>query len=497
MAFLNAVAELGDLENQSGFESYLTLPLDREGRVIRVFLDIANPDNSPLDVKGVLKVDLADFKIDPAMKNKYLFRQKVSNSANWGFSPLMRLGKLKASIEKNREAFKSQDGNWEKDKKSHFYKLKYNLLDTYEAEEIFSKGSVDRIMDGLEEKIEDILPDLDNKNSYIIIFGGIKYDGTFLYPGEIPAFVAYFQQKIERHVLGDKNQKKKRLEQEEDAKRCFLCGAQTTSASNINKVFKFATYDKLSIFPALDKNEGPFIAPICTPCLEKLSSGRDKIERNLSNKTILQGLDIWVVPEAVNVANKEEISKHLIYLLKAFEQKFDEKIEGLGEKAEERYFSRLAQEGEGLVFHFLFLEKNQSQELLHLMVEDVPPERLSLLEELWRQTVKKVIGGETKEERMSLDSALRSLFWVFNSLSGKGSKGDKEVFKGLILVIIGKMLQGERLPIRMLKEFVVSRIPYLIYEGNKGGEAVRTMLYSQCWVEYMYAVNKAIEEGTF
>ena len=47
-------------------------------------------------------------------------------------------------------------------------------------------------------------------------------------------------------------------------------------------------------------------------------------------------------------------------------------LESIGEKAEEKLFRQMAREGNDLVFHFLFWEKNKAMELVHLMVEDVP-----------------------------------------------------------------------------------------------------------------------------
>ena len=87
MGFLQAMWALGGVEGGKGLEPFLVLPLEREGRVVRVHLKVEDPRAAPLNVLGLEKVDLGDFQPEPEMKLKYLFRNRVGSAAPWGFSP--------------------------------------------------------------------------------------------------------------------------------------------------------------------------------------------------------------------------------------------------------------------------------------------------------------------------------------------------------------------------------------------------------------------------
>jgi len=149
----------------------------------------------------------------------------------------------------------------------------------------------------------------------------------------------------------------------------------------------------------------------------------------------------------------------------------------------------LAKTGQGLIFHFVFMQKNKSQEILHLMVEDVPPERLARLESTWQQVTREYAEWNKDTD---LDVALRSLHATLNAFAGK-SKSDKLVFREFALKVIGNMLQGEKLPVEMFKQLVIPRLPRLIYEGN-AQDAALSMRYAELWVEYMYCLNQEVNE---
>ena len=52
MGFLDAISQVGALEKKEGIEAYLKYPLEGEGRVIRVFLNVDNPNAEVLKVLG-------------------------------------------------------------------------------------------------------------------------------------------------------------------------------------------------------------------------------------------------------------------------------------------------------------------------------------------------------------------------------------------------------------------------------------------------------------
>lgn len=479
MGFLDAVERLGSLEQGDGIEPYLKFPFDKDGKVLKVHLDVLDPDAEVLDIQGVKKIELADH-IDTTtdMKLKYLYRQKVGANVTWGFSPIHFIGKPKKDTEKNKELLVGDDGNWVKNTKSHFNKIRNRLLQDYENEGTFIEGSVDKIMTDMEDKLEEILENWTSNEPHLIIFG-VDKNGDFLYPGEIPSFVNYFQKKLQQSLIGKKSIK--------TTCRCAICGKVNANMTTLSKVFKFATADKVSFLPGLDKNMGVGTFPICVDCFEKISAGRERIERRYSNSSVIPGLQMWIIPETVGGEDNEQF-KNLI-VTKMEQQMIGESLATLGGEREERFLSRLAKEGQGLIFHFLFLEKIKAQELVHLMVEDVPPERLAFLEARWIEAMTSVFGNIKRG--CTLDWAIKSLYFVLSKYAGQ-SKGDKIVMRDFTIRTLGKMLRGERLPIATFKSIIVSRAARLVYETPKWDDVNKNMLYAQVWVEFMQRINEGV-----
>jgi len=200
----------------------------------------------------------------------------------------------------------------------------------------------------------------------------------------------------------------------------------------------------------------------------------------------LNDILVWAIPEAVGEKSSDIFEKFLY----SWEEKLDRSdVAGLEENIEAKYFSRLARIGQGLIFHFVFWQQNNAQEIVHLMVEDVPPERLARLESVWQQ-VNKEYAGWAKDT--DLDAAIRSLHATLNAFAGK-SNSDKMVFRDFALQVIGSMLQGETLPVEMFKQLIVTRIPRLIFEGNTR-DAYLSMRFAELWVEYMYRLNQEVNK---
>ena len=481
MGFLQAMWALGGVEGGKGLEPFLVLPLEREGRVIRVHLKVEDPRVAPLNVLGLEKVDLGDFQPEPEMKQKYLFRKPVGSNVTWKFTPLHIMGKPKANREKVREALFGKGGDWHKEK-SHFNSIRNKLLLDYEVEGALVEGSVDRIMAELESKIEDVLSDLDHKQSHLILFG-VADKGAFLYPGEVPAFVDYFKAKLAASLQskGTKNKAKtKKAEQ-----RCAICGTKDSDFTSLNKVFKFSTDDKVNFIYGLDKERSETVFPICLSCLERTSGGRDRTERKLVNTTLLPGMRLWAIPEAVG-----EAEGIFLNLLSTLEHNLHEaELKTIAEKTEKRFFSQLARrENTGLVFHFVCWERNNAQELIHFMVEDVPPERLSFLEGRWGETIHDFYGEEKGKKLDSLDTAIRSLYKTLSRVAGK-SEAERKVSRDFALKIIAKMLQGERVPAETFKKLINARTGKLIFDSNSWLDANESIYFAHIWVEYMNRLN--------
>lgn len=496
MGFLQAVRALGDLEAEEGLDPYLKKPLEKEGRVIRVYLDILDPRAEVLIIRGVVRVDVAHFQSEPAMKRKYLFRERVGSAATWGFTPLHKLGRPKGNREKNREYLFGKTGDWRRDKDCHFFKIRNKLLLEYEATGTFATGSVDIIMTDLEKKIDMVLDDLDPKQSHIIVFGA-AYEGQFLYPGEIPAFAAYFQRKLEESLKGEGSHPKAKTRnsrvapiQQEEIQVCAICGQVASDFTGLKKVFKFATDDKVNFTPGLAKERAVTTFPICLTCLANMSGGREHTERKLTNTSLLPGMRLWAIPEAVG---GEAASNIFSGLLKNMEANLEnEHLQTPGEKSEERFFSHLARkDNAGLAFHFVCWERNNAQELVHVMVEDVPPERLAFLESRWNETMQTFFGGVTK--LLSLDTAVHSLYVTLSRLAGK-SEADKKVCRDFALKVITRMLQGETLPVATFKKMVNARTSKLIFDSDSWSGAQESILFAHALVEFMTRVNSRRED---
>lgn len=478
MGFLQAMAQMGQSEAREGLEAYLIRPMDRDGKEIRVWLKVKGDLMEPLDIEGVSRIDLADYSASGAVLTEYMYKKPAGSNTTWAFSPIHKAGKMKNDPDKSLEVLCPP--GWREDKATHFHKIRNRILMDYEKEGIFVPGSVDQIMDEMEEKIPMVLSDLDNQQSYIIIFG-IDQEGDFLYPGRVPAFETYFKQKLAQNLDGGQKSKKADSNQ---VKNCSLCNATMDSVFGLNKVFKFNTFDKVSVLTGLDKNEIIHNFPVCQSCFEEISAGRGKVDRVLNNSSVLPKINIWAIPEAIGGSDNRIFNR----FLRTWEKHLDAReIGGAGERTEGMYFSRLAQTGQGLIFHFVFWEQNNAQEIVHLMVEDVPPERLARLESTWQRVCKEQFGWQKDTD---LDFAIRSIYATLANFAGK-SKGDKMVFRDFTLEIIGAMLQGEVLPVDMFKRFIVPRLPRLVYE-NKPGDYRRSMYYAELWVEYMQALNREV-----
>ena len=478
LGFIQAIYDLGALDVGEGLDAYLKFPLEKGGRVIRVFLDLEDNNSDVLQVRGIKKVDLAELKSGVEMKRKYMYRDRVGSNVFWGFTPLYKLGKPKGSSDKNRVDWLGSGGDWAAEKDCHLFKIKHRVLQDYENTGVLSPGSVDVIMAELEKWMDFILENLQSKESHIVVFGAERA-GDFVYPGEMPAFVRYFKTKLDQSLAGNKDKKTE--------KNCAICRQSASGLVTLDTVFKFATMDKVNFLPGLDGKEKDHNFSLCPECLRKVSAGRERVERMLTVTDVIPGLRMWIIPEAVGAVSGTALRT----VVERLEQTLDEnKLKALDEGQEKRMFSSLVREGSGLVFHFLFWERNNAQELVHLMVEDVPPERLAFLEKTWKQVMRAVMGAEV-EKGLYLDWAMKSIYFVLSRFAGK-SDADKTVFRDFALKVIGKMLKREMLPLATFKKMLISRATRLVYENEHWDEVKRSLLYAQVWVEYMTYINREV-----
>lgn len=458
MGFINATYELGKLASSKMIDpefadigSYLQLPMpiiedeEKSGRVIRIWLNVTDNEAECLEVKNIEKIDISDYikttdqdKLNK-MKKNLIYREPTGAATPWKFSPIYKLGKGSTTSLSDLIGTKE---SWEKESKSRFYKLNKTVLSDYETCHFLSEGSASLIMAELEENVGR-LSELwsDKKRSYIMVFG-VNHNGNFLYPGEIPAFRAYFRIKLSESIGGT------------TPIICSLCHKISQTGVNLDKIFKFATFDKTSFLPGIKNGEGicEKVFPICDNCISMLSLGRDTLDRLFLDSRTIPGVNIYVVPELL-------FDQDLLHNTSSQTRDFIRN----GLKTTKRLFNILAKQENSLVYHFLFWEKNQAQERLHLMIEDVPPSRLKSLEKLWQETYKTFLWNQRKNPEpnfitstIDLDDALKTIFFTLISLSGKNDS-DKNVIRSQIISIIGKLLGGEKIDAHGIKQLMVSR----------------------------------------
>ncbi len=192
---------------------------------------------------------------------------------------------------------------------------------------------------------------------------------------------------------------------------------------NLNEIFNFATFDKKSFLPALDKTSNLKVFPICKDCFAMLSSGRERLDREFLDRKTLPGTLIWCIPEIIG--SDFNVNQNII-------NQFQNFIQENRTQSEKNIFDSLTEfMNESLIFHFVFWEKPKkkaAQELVHMMIEDVPPTRLRNL-------------GKDDNER--------------------------NVLKDIILKIIGKILNGEKVNVESIKLIFVQKFPQLLHSNKE------------------------------
>ena len=517
MGFPNAVCTLGARElSRSGENSlsdvisFTQMPADivenlgneeakkLPAQEIHVILDVANsPGRSSIEVLGIKEIELANFwagkEDDRAKKCRYLYRDPVSPASAWRYSPLYKLGR--GGVDGRRSLL--GDGNWREDKDSRFYKLYNGMLLAFEEKEVFSEGSADRLMEALVEKV-DRLAELwsDKKRSYLLIFGLPDADGHFLYPADSSVFLEYFRARLAETMAPQSVavQGKKGKKFNSSNVNCGICHKRTEALVNFDKVFAFATFDKKSFLPGLDSSDSSVskVFPICPDCYRLLSEGRNVIDEKFLDATSIYGLRIYTIPELI--MGRDNLSR-------VAQKTRDFLTQGL---QKENFLSqRVLECDDSLVYHFIFWEKNQAQERLLLMVEDVPPTRLRRLDALWKETVKttgllntRQQEEEASEEKATLWQAVNIIRKEMLELGGK-NEADVNVLRDWLLDLLGGLLKGEKVNVRRVKELVVSRLQGLCSNSEwvKNFSAISARRWNAI-VDFLYRANESLNRDT-
>ena len=455
MGFLQAVYSLGEMASEAFKDSphadimnFLQLPYpvteDQNEKVfaIRVWLEVDAPQAEVLNIKGVADIDRIEYQAvgnEIKIKELFLYRDPVGSNVSWRFSPLYKLGR--GSKDPRKELI-GESGSWQDNKKCRYYKLYSNLLVDYEKSGCFTEGSADRIMEVLVEKIDKIIEFWDSKIPCFLLFG-LKTGDGFLYPGETAAFVKYFKSKLNP----DEPVKKKGAQQ---TTYCALCGERDKKLETLDKVFKFATFDKPGFLPGTKDGAGikEKVFPVCENCYGVLSAGKEEMERRFVNFNVMPKTSLYVIPEIIS--DKKEYFRMASDSAKNYLKN--------GIRHELNLFNLLSRVNEGLVYHFMFAEINQAQLIVHSLIEDVPPTRLRQLEELWKETCT-VFGYDLDpgSKKGSLDAAMSQIIAVLLSLAGKREQ-DRIVMKERIIAVISGLLGDEPVGVEEIKRLIVSRL---------------------------------------
>lgn len=484
MGFLDAVKALGQMEAEklSGtnkgnasdpfreFADFLELPMPLSSRqtpkVIRVWCKSSNiekclvDETIPLDILGIEKIDCVDYGAggdtpdSETVKRKTLYRSPVGSNVTWSFTPLYKLGKSKKTRGAVLEELAGVKLQWKTNNKTRLFKLKKNILQAFEEEGTWAEGSLERLIKDLENNL-DRLSDLwiEANTSTILVFGFHSLSGEFLWPGEIPGYRKYFLKKMQPNSSPKAPKKETSPLKPWHCASCSSLMSGEIVSANVSDVFSFATFDKPGFLPGASKSGDASstlrkVWPLCRSCYGMLSRGRSYLDENYVRGDILPGLNLFVVPEFV--ASESQFS-HVDKKAQLFLKN--------GIRMEERLFQYLAKQGDSLVFHFLVWEKNKAQELVHLLIEDVPPTRLKRLESKWREAAG-AFPFPSKDEQMidqrtSLDFAFKSLLRFF--LSSSKNDGEKKWLKNKALAVWGKLLGGKCVDVSEVKSLAVSR----------------------------------------
>ena len=489
MGLLNAIKDIGNREASkhprdefSDIDSFVEMPADNKAKEIRVWLKVEDFQAEMLKVLEISKIDIVDFwngnDDDRIKKRRYLYRTPVGANVKWRFSPIYKLGKGCANA---KDALLGKGGSWRENSDCRFYKLYNSTLKGFEDKGAFSEGSIDKIMECLEKRV-DILAEYWNnrQTSYLLIFSISEDDRHFMYPLEVKAYLTYFRSRLnEQGAKGCGNPQNG----DTGEKICSLCHSMASEIVNLDKLFAFATFDKKSFLPGITDKGKNKTFPICNDCFTALSGGKACVDEKFTDSKSIYGVNIYVVPELL-MGNAK--MSHAV--------QFNEDFLSKGLSNEGYLSKRIMKMDDSIVLHFVFWEKNQAQERLLLMIEDVPPSRLKQIEYAWSASAKSL--GVPDFDDSTSNSHLYMVMGLIRrrimELAGK-SDNEQSYVKDWLLGIEGKMLSGERINVNEIKTFFVSRLQGLCADHewvqNKSKYFARD---ASCIIDFLYRLNEEV-----
>ncbi|MGY4687490.1 TM1802 family CRISPR-associated protein [Petrotoga sp. DB-2] len=487
MGFIDAVYTVGKEFSSKTYEitDYLTVPVRIDGsKEIRIYLKVSNynalklqseEENTiiPLKIEGVSKIDEVDFfagnKDEQYKKLRYLYKEPPGSNTAWRYSPVLRLSKPKNNKEKNRDAFLTGS-------KSYISKIE-KMIQDFEDLGFFEKGSVQKIINDLSNNdfVDRFLECYsDPKASYLIVFG-VEDDGGFLYPGEVKLFQQYFLKKLNDELIKKNVSKKGGI--------CDYCGKESDILLNFDMIFPFATFDKVNFLPAINKNFSNKVYKYCKECFKTFSNAKTYIDYNFVDQSIINNIQIWIIPEFFTTDTN--IRDDAFGDLKNYfwSDQYTKEKDLLDYITDPDYMDKPYT----AVFHFLFLEQNQAQLVIHQMIEDVPLTRIQKLQKVWEETVN--LFSQKKKKDTQLSVAFKHIYRTLRHLVLK-EDAEEKVMRMLAMEIIGKILSEERVETKTIKQNFVARIPKLMNDKVQNDYFNLTLNDFLLLIEFLNNYNK-------
>ncbi|MCS7232003.1 MAG: TM1802 family CRISPR-associated protein [Elusimicrobiota bacterium] len=176
----------------------------------------------------------------------------------------------------------------------------------------------------------------------------VKIDGKYL--GEISEFVQFYKTY--------KNRKFKN-----NFGKCMICFGNKEVYCQLP--YKFFTIDKKGYITGRTNIEQAYLnMPICADCYEHMEIAKSFLQKH---KVKFFGMDCVIIPKSISI-DHEKVYQRYVDILETFTPKDIE-------SAHANYIELLSDQNE-VVYDFLFIEQNNSQEKIKLYIEDVYPTRL-------------------------------------------------------------------------------------------------------------------------
>ncbi|RUM90599.1 MAG: hypothetical protein DSZ26_02980 [Thermovibrio sp.] len=224
------------------------------------------------------------------------------------------------------------------------------------------------------------------------VFITLRINGKFI--GEIPEFKKAFE-KFYLSKLGKLNKG-----------ICSVCGKETL-VSGQRSPFTFYTLDKIGYLSGFSKKFHLRGFPICVVCYKTL----DKAKLELINHRfkLVSGIEYWLIPDVIKTEIDYELIENIfdLHYLKSKLKLKTEEEQKLSD-AEEDILDYLKELEDYLTFHFVFIEKNNSQEIIRLHIQDVYPSRIKELFE-----AKSHVEGSLKFKEFTFKT-LGQFFWKWD-----------------------------------------------------------------------------------